>query len=433
MPYQGGNRLSSERASKLGHLDVIKSKLVNELVESFENSEPIDVDTHPQWEALSENSNEFLSLIFAIDGSKQTVRSDFPPYKELSFVKTALLRLDQNAISRIDPISPHPMALRDIMADAAIYHATVLPLKGVNFKDKNNFDAVREIIFDSLRDESLGGEPYKTLKWLAYQMWDGIEKKSPNFNCPHCSREIEGLPFNADEGKCNLCDGCLFLSDMIGFHLEMGEDSAPESVSTAYMLIHETLLLFTGIRFFWERGKFSVLKNALFIKDGPLTLRGQYSKLVPPIRNFFDFTKQKGTPVHVLGQEKTGAFVDHLEILSRNAPTNSFFLPSNDYIRKEVQHRPERSEPYGSKTNYGNKLFVKLDEYHHLVVSIPTGQYKDSESLDDLVGVERILGTLRTILSHRHECALVPVELANGVASLSSYPSAAILKVFADI
>jgi hypothetical protein len=98
-----------------------------------------------------------------------------------------------------------------------------------------------------------------------------------------------------------------------------------------------------------------------------------------------------------------------------------------------VQQRPERSEPYGSRTNYGNKVFVKYDDYHYMVLSTPTGSYMDSSSLDDLVGAKRILATLRSILSHRHECALVPIELANGVASLSSYPSAAILKVFADI
>ena len=92
----------------------------------------------------------------------------------------------------------------------------------------------------------------------------------------------------------------------------------------------------------------------------PLTLRGQYSKLAIPIRNFFSFAKEKGVEIHVMGQEKTGAFVDHLGIIGRHAP-------------------------------------------------------------------------LPTILSHKHECALVPVELANGVVSLSSYPSAAILKVFADL
>ena len=432
MPYQSGKRLPGEGASKLGHLEVIKSELVNKLISQFEKPEPGIIETDAKWEEMERGATP-LRLIFAVDGSSQTVRSDFLPYKEVSFVKTALLRLDQQAMKKLDPNAPHPMALRDIMSDAAMYHATVLPLKGVRIEGKNNYDAVRQIIYDSLRDQSLGGEPYNTLKWLAYEQWTGQDKRSPNFDCPYCAKEVEGLPHNADEGQCGYCGGNLYLSDMIGFHLEMGEDAAPESVATAYMLIHETLLLFTGIRYFWERQKNVALSNALFLKDGPLTLRSQYSKLVIPIRNFFEWAKKKGIPIHVAGQEKTGAFVDHLRIISRNAPTNSIFVPNNEYIRREVQHRPERSEPYGSRTNYGNKLFVKLDDYHHFVLSIPSGEYKDSQSPDDLIGVRNILATLPSILSHRHECALVPVELANGVASLSSYPSAAILKVFADI
>ena len=432
MPYQGGKRLSGERASKLGHLDVVNSELVNELIKQFEDREPAQIDSPANWQPVPDG-NTPLRLIFAVDGSQQTIRSEFPPYKELSFIKTALLRLDQHAIAKLDPFAPHPMALRDIMSDSAMYHATVLPLKGVRIKGQSNYDAVRRIIFDSMHDHSLHAEPYKTLKWIAYEKWSDQEKSSPGFGCPHCEKEVTGLSFDQDEGVCEHCGGHLYLTDMIGFHLEMSEDAAPDSVATAYMLIHETLLLFTGIRFFWEARKFNVLDNALFIKDGPLFLKGQYSKLAIPIRNFFEFAKENNISIHVVGQEKTGAFVDHLQIISRNAPSNSMFAPSNEYIRKEIQHRPERSEPYGSRTNYGNKMFVKLGEYHHLVLSIPTGKYTDTDSLNVFLGLNKILASLPSILSHRHECALVPVELANGVASLSSYPSAAILKVFADI
>jgi hypothetical protein len=430
MPYKAGNRLSGEHASKLGHLDIIKSDLVNALIKQFEQPDIIEIDTPAQWESINNNDAKDLRLIFAVDGSQQTIRSDFPPYKELSFVKTALLRLDQHALEKLDPDAPHPMALRDIMSNSAMYHSTVLPLKGLSINGKSNYDTVRGVIYESFKDKSLNGDPFETLKWLVYEKWQNDAKPSPSFQCPHCHKEISGLPYDADDGICEYCNGHLYLTDMIGFHLEMGEDTSPDSVSTAYMLIHETLMLFTGIRFFWEKKKFEVLSNALFIKDGPLTLRSQYSKLAIPIRRLFEYAKYNDISINVMGQEKTGAFVDHLEIISRKAPKNSVFLPSNEYIRKEIQHRPERSEPYGSRTNYGNKLFVKLNEYHHMVLSVPTGEYKDSKSLDDLIGIKNILTTLPTILSHKHECGLVPIELANGVASLSSYPSATILKMF---
>ena len=35
MPYQKGNRLPMEKASKIGHLDVIQSPLVKKLCETF--------------------------------------------------------------------------------------------------------------------------------------------------------------------------------------------------------------------------------------------------------------------------------------------------------------------------------------------------------------------------------------------------------------
>ncbi|ACL02107.1 conserved hypothetical protein [Desulfatibacillum aliphaticivorans] len=432
MPYQGGSRLPFERASKLGHLQVIKSDLVNQLINCFEDPEPACVKSSAAWEEVPLGGDP-LRLIFAVDGSNQTVRSEFKPYKEVSFVKTALLRLDQHAIAKLDPEAPHPMAMRDIMADSAMYHSTVFPLKGVSIQGKNNYDAVRQIVYDSLRDHSLGEEPYKTLKWLAYQKWTSKRQKSLGFQCPHCGNELDGLPFDTDEGPCPVCKGHLFLTDMIGFHLEMAEDSVPESVSNAYMLVYETLLLFTGIRHFWERKKYNTLKKSLFLKDGPLTLRSQYSKLVIPIRAFLEYTKRQGVPIHIAGQEKTGSFVDHLEIINKEVPEGSIFIPNDKYIRREIQHRPDRSEPYGSRTNYGNKVFVKSGNQHYVVLSIPTGDYKDSNSIDDFIGAREIIATLPKIISHRHECALVPIELANGVASLSSYPSAAILKLFADI
>ena len=432
MPYQGGKRLGMESASKLGHLEVINSELVNSLIDQFEKPVTQAEQDYTAWQPI-EFAQESLRLIFAVDGSKQTIRSDTKPYQEISFIKTALLRLDQNAVEGLDKRDPHPMALRDILRDAALYHATVLPLKGIRIEGQNNYDAVRRIIFESFQDASLNAEPYKTLKWLAYEGWDGNPTMSPGFQCPHCGNDVEGFPDGADTGRCGNCDGELYLTDMIGFHLEMDEDSAPDSLSTAYMLIHETLMLFTGIRFFWENKKWKTLANTLFFKDGPLTLRGQYSKLAIPIRRFFEHCKERNRPIYVVGQEKTGVFVDYLEYIGKEAPTNSFFIPNNEYIRTQIQHRPERSEPYGKRVNWGNKVFVKIASFQTMVLSIPTGAYTDSEGADSLIGLKKILNTLPGLISYRHEGALIPIELANGVASLSSYPSAAVLKMFADI
>jgi hypothetical protein len=430
MPYKAGERLPAERASRLGHLDVLKSELVKKLCKSFEDTVPRPISTTGSWQAIPSNAQP-LPLVFGVDGSMQVIESDTPPYKALAFVKTALLRIDQVALSSIDEESPHPLALRDILADSALYHATVLPLRHVVVPEMSVYDAVRETIFESVKDASLDGEPMETLKWIAYEKWDGKQKQLPLFECPHCEKTIATLPYNAEEGNCPDCKGKLFLTDMLGFHQEMAPDSAPETVATAYMSIHETLLLFTGVRYFWERKK-EVLSNCLFVKDGPLSIRAQYSKLVNPIRRFLAFSRNQDYPVHLIGQEKTGAFADHLQLIGNNAPIQSLFIPGNQYIKEQIQHRPNRGAPYGKDTNYGAKVFVRISHYHQMVINIPTGEYVEDPMLSNLIGAERIFATLPTVLSSRFEGALLPIELAHGVASLSTYPSAQILKIFAE-
>ncbi|MCW7506118.1 hypothetical protein [Leptospira paudalimensis] len=435
MPYQAGGNLPGENASKLGHMAVIQSPFVNDLLQSFYTTkrEQMKEEFLEKWLPF-EKDVEPLRIIFAVDGSLQIVKNEINPDKELAFIKTALVKLDTPKLEEIDPLYPHPFALRDIMKDAGVFHATVLPLQNVQFKEISFYDGVRKIIFDSFKDPSSEGQVMETLRWLCYEKWDGTLKKSPHFNCPHCDRESEGLPYDQEIGNCEHCGGEVYLTDTLSFHLEMQEDLdyAAQSLATSYMQVHETIMLFVGIRYIWETKDHSLFQKTLFIKDGPLSLRAQYVKLVDPIRRFLEYAKQKNVTIHLIGQEKSGAFFDHLKYIQRDIPEFHFFLPNFDYIRDEIQHRPKGQYEYGEKTNYGNKVFVKLSRGQFLVLNVPTGHYRDTEDENSLIGFRKILGSILKILSFRHEGALMPVEIAHNVASLSNYPSARMLKLFSD-
>lgn len=442
MPYAGGERLPSEAASKLGHLAVIQSEWVQSLVADFERAETSDEDlSQTPWAQFDPDPKDALLRVFAVDGSFVPIRSQERPPREVAFVKTALITVDQAAIDRIDKEHPHPLHLRDVMTGSGLFHATVLPLKNIRSSHGTNYDRVRHIVRDSIRADE-GGAFYLTLKWLAYQQWLPASNRSPSFECPHCGEKVEpGLTAGADAGPCPSCKAQVFLTDMLGFHLDMGEDSAPESVASAYMLVMEHLMLFTPIRLCWEHSDKRLLSETLFVKDGPLTLRGQYSKLVPAIRSFLQHAKEKGRPVHVVGQEKTGTFVDHLASIARFAPPHArgerpaFAVLSHEYVRREVYRSPDLSNPYGLRTNWGEKVYLKIEPGTHLVLSIPTGAYDPRATFPaagDLIGLPRILATLPNLISHKFEGALFPIELANGIASMSSYPSAKILERFLE-
>lgn len=434
MPYGQNSRLSAERANKLGHLEVVQSELVQKLVDDFETSD-YNESSLPKvdWNLL-EQDDDILNIIFCVDGSLQVIDSKSIPKKQLSFVKVALLTLDQHALGKLDPDYPHPFRLKQILEKSAVFHSTVFPLKNINLPDMSIYDTVRKIIFESFTDASLDGEPLKTLKWLAYEKWENDDtKKSLSFECPHCEKEINGMPYDSEISNCAHCKREIYITDMIGFHLDMEENGIPGTVMTSYMLVYETILLFTAIKFFWDAKKFNTLKDSLFLKDGPLTLNSQYSKLVKPIRNFLIHAKSNDVPIYIAGQEKTGRFVEYLELLSRKSPSQlSYFIPSNEFIDQEIRERPNRKDPYGFRVNYGNKIFVCNDAYHHIVLSIPTGEYKDTSDIDAFIGAEKIIKTINKLVSHKHADALIPIQLANGIASLSTYPSAQVLKLFAS-
>lgn len=429
MPYGAGERLPGERASRLGHLDVLKSPLVNELCKAFEDPTFTKPRTESEWQHLP-TSGQRLSFVFGVDGSLQIIESQTKPHKAMGFVKTALVMLDQPALDSIDKAEPHPFKIRDILERSQVYHATVFPLRHVYLEGRTVYDAVRHVVFDSLRDASLDGQVFETLKWIAYEKWNSQPKSLPEFQCPHCPSTSATLQYNQDKGTCGACKKELLVTDMLGFHQVMAEDAAPNSIASDYMAIHETLLAFTGIRHFWETRK-ELLSDCLFIKDGPLAIRAQYSKLVNPIRRFLAHAKSLGIEVCMLGQEKSGAFWDHLQLIGDDAPEGSFFVPDHNYIREQVQHRPLGGAAYGADTNYGTKIFVKLDPRHKFVLNIPNGNSKNPQD-SNLIGAERIFATLRFILSSRFEDGLLPVELAHSVASLSTYPSAKVLSMFAD-
>jgi len=436
MPYQQGNRLPPERASKLGHLEVIQSELVQKLCKSFNDNQFVEhTGNSSKWESLP-NDGEELKIIFSTDGSIQIIENPYPPFKTIAFVKSALLRVDQYAISKINKDAPNPFALRDLMKESALYHSTAFPLRNVYIEGKTNYDAIREIMFESVKDNglnnSLDGAMMETLKWIAYEKWlERPKEELEKFGCPHCNKNVATLQFDQEKGTCPQCSGEIFITDMFGLHQSMTDDFAQNQVASDYMGISETLMIITPIRYFWDSNR-KILNNCLFIKDGPLSLRATLAKLSAPIRRFFDFAKLNGIEVAMIGQEKSGQFFDHLQLIGKTAPAGTFFIPDNKYIQEQIKHN-NTSAVYGVDTNYGAKVFIKINDYHKMVINIPTGQkgeFVTSPSENHLISFKNIIATLPKILSNKFEGALLPIELANNIASLSTYPSAKTLELF---
>ncbi|MHA1269201.1 MAG: hypothetical protein ACTSPY_05380 [Candidatus Helarchaeota archaeon] len=399
------------------------------MLENFKEEKHVPIERSVSWEEVT-LEGEPLPVIFCSDGSLSQIQYEKPPYKAIIFVKTALIGFDKEDIKLINKEFPHPFDLRDLIINNSFTYPAVFPLRHVKIEGMSLFDAVRKCIFNFMR-EGLNGEIMETLKWLLYEKWRNITGKVLNFECPHCEEKVQ-LWYDNEKVECSNCRNELFITDVLGFHRDMTEGSASERVANAYMNIHEVLLLFTGIKYYWEK-KRDFLSKCLFVKDGPLFFRAQYARLVKPIRKFFEYTKKINQEIYLVSQEKRGQLVDYLELIGNGMSGPRIFIPNNKYIREEIQGRPDRGNPYGVTTNYGAKIFLIVNEHHKMVLNIPTGYYKENPQLKDLIGVQKIFETIPFILSNSHKGGLVPIERAHNVASLSTYPTKRILKLFADM
>lgn len=436
MAYLSGGRLPYEAASKLGHLNVVESEWVKSLIQDFESNDVNDPTNYDNgmWKEYRLGETKPLKYIWVVDGSFVPINEN---QKEVAFVKTALMTIEQSKIALIDKDFPHPLLMQSIMKDSALFHATVFPLKNIKSHKGNTYDTVRHTIFDSIRiDEE--GLYYETLKWLVFKKWSDIKENSPNFMCPHCGKTVEeGIGYDKDIDYCPFCNREVLLTDMIGFHLDMNEDCAPVTVASSYMMIMELLMLFTVIRLHWMNKDKKLVSEVLYIKDGPMTLGSQYSKLVPCIREFLEHTKSMSRPVHIMGSEKSGKYFDFLHTISKfidfENSNMEYAVLNHEYIRREIQRAPGHVNPYGSRTNWGEKVFIAVDNNTRMVLNIPPGDYKPDDDFpidEDIIGLKRILATIPSLISRKYEGALYPIELVNGIASMSNYPSAKILQDF---
>jgi hypothetical protein len=136
-----------------------------------------------------------------------------------------------------------------------------------------------------------------------------------------------------------------------------------------------------------------------------------------------------------LDNKKLNCYITKYVSPRENGDAPSVAVLSHNYVRREVYRCPDLANPYGKRTNWGEKVYVKLDPDCSLVLNVPVGEYIDKDSfpkLSDLLGMDRIIATLPGLISRKHEGALFPIELANGVASMSSYPSAKVLERFSE-
>lgn len=424
-----------ERASKLGHIKLVQHEQVTRLVRQFEQ---VDSSTEPPlgdrsgW--LDVTAESPIRFIVTVDGGQAVIPHEIRRDKRMVFIKVCAMLIRRSDIAFLREnavIDPREMAR---MFDGGVwFQAAALPLAGIHLPGETVKETIRKTVDAVLEYTKL----YDTLNFLVSRLWDSSYSMDPAINplCPHMEclacGEALWLPRNAINFACLHCRHRHSLSDYLGIAQEAADDWSREEAAMALRNVLETLTLFHFVIRFW-RTRPDILGETLFLKDGPLLLRAQLSRLVEPIRELVSRMRDDHLPFYIAGVEKNGDLVDHIEDIRKHLPNpGEYFLPSVRYIFEEIQGLQFDPRRYRNRVQYGSKVVVRLGPDHVLPLDVPTGAFTTDPTINDLIGLPQIVPVLAEMTSYSHDNALIPIKLVNDYSSISERPSGDILKAFA--
>ncbi|MXQ54967.1 hypothetical protein [Shimazuella alba] len=431
MAYNSNGKMPFEFASKLGHLDIIKNDFVKELINEFEsvqfNSDPKHIEENTYTVDVDKSD---IRAIITIDGSCSTLENAINKKKSISFIKIATLMIGLEKLEQAQSVIVDPKLINEIITQYSDTICTVLPLNNVKIKGISPLETIRRIVNITIREKY--PVLYETLRFLVFKEWLNNYDSTISFSCPMCGHvNIKIGEF--DQFICGNveCGQNIFLTDYIGLHMEFSEENTNESIALNFMQVLEHLWYLSYLISIYKDKKYR-LSQILLLKDGPLILNSQYSRLVIPIREFIQHLKDSDVKAYLVGIEKSGPFTDHAEIISKNLKqVGEVFIPSNKYIFSNIKSGGSDTD-YGERVLYGSKLFVKIDENNVIVATIPTGEYTSNPKYEDFYGINEIVKILVQLRSKQFANALLPIVAVNKLASMSVYPTNNILQKFAD-
>ena len=416
-----------ELANKVGHIKLVKDPLIQSLIESFEDSRPVDNPVLKQSiENVDLSGDCLIKQVITVDGGHQAVPNIARPERQVGFIQVAAQMVK---IETLDFIRAHPLAdPRDVRLSLSRYtdHTlAALPLAGVHIPKMSVRESIREAIHRFLSTYEL----YDALRFLVHREWRSEPLADvPNMDCLSCSVTIE-LPRHAIEFSCGACGYKHRLGDYLLMSTDDGEDLGRLELISNFRSALEVLALFSTIA--KTRQRAAIMDHTLFLLDGPLLLRATLARLVEPIRDFIASHVASKLKLYLVGVEKSGdvrAFAD--QIAPALKKPGDYVLLSFPFIVEEITGRVFNPRTYRNRVNYGAKAVVRLGPHHVVVLNVPTGPFNLEPATSDLVGFEQIVRALAKVVSYRYDNALIPLVLINEAASISNQPSTGILEQF---
>lgn len=444
MGYASKGRKPIERASKIAHVEIIKNPDVQVYLDKCTlPSIPDAVSLEPLLSDLPAIDPAEVSVIIAIDGgyTETYVREDYPSASIVFFTFGPLLfnLQDLRALDAKRFIAPEDLQkLKQIER-----YTLVLPTKGIRHSGQPSLTAtIRQAIYEFF-EKKRGTDQDQlltSLRWFLFRRWMKQPNNGLRVELAHCPYDCGygQILFGYNEPAMKPCPACgerVYLTDVFRLHERIDEELGASGIVAYVMTMLEQLVLVHLIHNVLAM-KPTLLRNILFIKDGPLAFFGLVAPLYRPMRELVEYLVSQpnglgGPTLRLAGLEKSGAFVEHAAAIQERLRPSSFFVVGDGYIRKHIVPGSDAGTVYGQNTYYGQKVFFRSQGGEMHVVTIPASSYQAEPKTSDLPHLYEILGLIAELRCSMYDNSLIPVALANKLVSLSDFPSQRILTAFA--
>lgn len=436
-------RRPNEYASKSSHGYIIRDPdiqyFLSEECELPTTSEDVEFSRHTIVNHEQINPNP-IQHIFTFDGgyTEVAVKKEFPSstVSFFQFGASAIRISDLEEISYKPFIDPADMEKLKTIERFKL----TLPTKNVTLKSESDLiNSVRKTIYNFFMNQPKGEKEnfLSTLKWFIFEEYNSHPNSTWNLaSCPSCSHsniEIKRSLLDKDFSiKCPNCRDSIYLTDVFRLHEAIDNELGAGGILGYLTNLLEHILLIHIIKSILSIQQ-SLLKNSLFLKDGPLAFFGQTANLHKPMRKLVVYLKEHHN-IYMAGLEKSGAFVEHAHEISQKLKPGSVLLLDNDYIYKYIiPGKADSANPYARSSYYGAKVIFKSRDERMYVVTLPT---KDADIIlkpkkDDYFNIDIVLQNIEKLKCDMYENALIPIALVNKLVSLSNHPSSVILEKFA--
>jgi hypothetical protein len=430
-------RRPMEQASKVAHSHVISDATVKAFIDRCaqpQSSADIDLGAHRVIELQAVHPNPIKHVVAIDSGFTEVPVSKAFPSSVLGFFQFGALAFsiaDLESLEKSAFIDPEDMAKLKHIERLKL----TLPIRNIGLRDETLTNSVRIALHEFFKQARDGTSLLDTLKWFLFEEYRGGGVPEYNLaNCPICKTSNVAMVRTAvaldGTVPCSHCKKNLYLIDAFRLHEAIDDEIGAGGILGYVTTLLEQIVMAHFIRLVMVQRP-ALLRELLFIKDGPLAFFGQTANMHKNMRALAKYLFENYA-LYMAGLEKSGAFVEHAAEVAAILNDGALLILDNDYIYKYIiPGKADPANPYGRTTYYSSKLIFKSRHAGLYVVTVPTVQSLVKPEVKDLPNLAAILTNIEKLHCDMYDDALLPVALVNKLVSLANHPSAKILQRFA--